>query len=218
MDLIERKLKYKAHRVKVYEDKLTTPDGETVFYDFVENRNGSGVLLIDDEERLLFVKQYRNCINDMDIEIPAGCAEINDFSDVPSNPSMKGTSDDATKPTDVRAVNASGYTREDFENPENPYYICAVREAEEETGLIPDELYFVNYIIAAVGLFSERTAVYIGTKLKKGEQCPDDDEYIDIIKLTLDEALAYIYDGKINDSKTILSILAYKDLKERGIL
>ena len=55
MELIERKLKYKAHRVKVYEDKLTTPDGETVYYDYVENRNGSGVLLIDNEGKLLFV-------------------------------------------------------------------------------------------------------------------------------------------------------------------
>lgn len=219
MKLIDRKLKYKGHRVKVYEDKLNTPDGETVYYDFVENRNGSGVLLIDDAGKLLFVKQYRNCINDMDIEIPAGCAEVNDFSDTsPNKISGDDSREDLTKTTDIRSVNASGYTREDFENPENPYYLCAVREAEEETGYVPDKLYFVNYIIAAVGLFSERTAVYIGTDLKKGSLNLDDDEYIDVLKLSLDEALEYIYAGEINDSKTILSVLAYKDLKERGTL
>ena len=81
MELIERNLKYQAHRVKIYEDKLVTPDGETVYYDYVENRNGSGVLLIDNEGKLLFVKQYRNSLNDVDIEIPAGCAEVNDFND-----------------------------------------------------------------------------------------------------------------------------------------
>ena len=45
--LLNRELKYKAHRVKVFEDTLERPDGEKVYYDFVENRNGSGVLLVD---------------------------------------------------------------------------------------------------------------------------------------------------------------------------
>ena len=196
MELIERIMKYKAHRVRVYEDKLLTPDGETVFYDFVENRNGSGVLLIDDEGKLLFVKQYRNSINAEDIEIPAGCAEVSDFN----------------------GQGVAEYSREDFENSENPYHVCALRESEEETGYIPEKLYFVNYIIASVGLFSERTAVYIGYDLKRGKENPDSDEFIDIIRLSIDEALEMIYSGKIHDSKTILAILAYKDLKERNML
>ena len=141
--LLNRELKYKAHRVKVFEDTLERPDGEKVYYDFVENRNGSGVLLVDNEGKLLFVKQYRNSIDDFDIEIPAGCAEIDDFE--------------------------SGFkfenSRQSFESSDNPFFKCALREAEEETGLIPKKLTFVNYIIAAAGLFSERTAVYIGTDL-----------------------------------------------------
>ena len=217
MELIERKLKYKAHRVKVYEDKLTTPDGETVYYDYVENRNGSGVLLIDNEGKLLFVKQYRNSLNDVDIEIPAGCAEVYDFSDKDAERNML-SDDKLNKNTDIRSRNASEYTREDFENTENPYYICALREAEEETGFIPNTLYFINYIVAAVGLFSERTAVYIGTDLIRGKENPDSDEFIDLVRLSLDEALAKIYDGTLKDSKTILAILAYKDLKERNII
>ena len=61
-ELLKRDIKYKAHRVKVYEDTLVRPDGKKVYYDFVENRNGSGVLLVDKDENLLFVKQYRNSI------------------------------------------------------------------------------------------------------------------------------------------------------------
>ena len=192
MKLLERNLRYKGHRVKVFEDVMETPDGEKVYYDFVENRNGSGVLLVDDDGKLLFVKQYRNCIDDMDIEIPAGCAETGDFEY-----NYAGT--DKKSPKD--------FTREDFESPENPFYLCALREAEEETGLIPEKLEFISYIIAAVGLFSERTAVYIGRDLKKGKLNRDPDEFIDIIRLSLDEALEYVRDGRIVDSKTILAIM-----------
>ena len=191
MKLLERNLKYKAHRVKVYEDVIKTPEGNKVFFDYVENRNGSGVLLVDDDGKLLFVKQYRNCIDAMDLEIPAGCAEPEDFKD--GNPES-----------------AARFTKEDFSSEDNPFYICAMREAEEETGLVPEKLEFINYIIAAVGLFSERTAVYIGRDLKKGKMDRDDDEFIDIIRLSLDEAMEYIRTGKINDSKTIIAIMAYK--------
>ena len=51
-ELLKRDIKYKAHRVKVYEDTLVRPDGKKVYYDFVENRNGSGVLLVDKDEKL----------------------------------------------------------------------------------------------------------------------------------------------------------------------
>ena len=181
LKLVNRELKYKAHRVKVYEDTLEKPTGERVHYDFVENRNGSGVLLVDNTGKLLFVKQYRNSINGMDIEIPAGCAE------------------------EVDNEGASS----DYRSPENAFYRCALREAEEETGLIPTKLTFVSYILAAAGLFSERTAVYIGTDLVEGLISRDPDEYIEIIKLTLDEAMELIEQGVIVDSKTIIAIQYY---------
>ena len=188
MKLLNRELKYRAHRVKVYEDTIEKPTGEKVYYDFVENRNGSGVLLVDNSGKLLFVKQYRNSINDMDIEIPAGCAEDVDNGDTASG---------------------QEYSRADFESRENPFYRCALREAEEETGFIPGKLTFVSYIIAAAGLFSERTAVYIGTELEEGKVSRDPDEYIEIVKLTVEEALDYIHDGLITDSKTIIAIQYY---------
>ena len=197
LKMLSRTLLYKGHRVKVYEDVLEKPDGEKVYYDYVENRNGSGVLLVDEDGKLIFVRQYRTVIDDMDIEIPAGCIESGD--DI------------------VSGQDAEGSTFARIES-DDMFRKCALREAEEETGLIPGKLFLVNKMVAAVGLFSERTAIYIGTELTKGSINRDSDEYIDIIKLTLEEAVDYVYQGKIVDSKTIIAIFAYKDLKNSEIL
>ena len=180
MKLLNRELKYKGHRVEVYEDEIQTDDGKLLHYDMVHNRNGAGILLVDDsgdKEELIFVKQYRNVLEKYDIEIPAGCQNF----------------------------------------PEEDFKICALREAEEETGYIPEKIHYLTKIIAAVGLFDEMTAIYIGKGLKKGTIQRDEDEYIDIIRMSLDEALDMIYKNKIIDSKTIIAIFAYKDLSEKGV-
>jgi NTP pyrophosphohydrolases including oxidative damage repair enzymes len=186
---INRELKYQAHRVKVYEDTMLTPNGETLYYDYVENRNGAAILLVDEEGKLVFVKQYRQALDGESVEIPGGCMEEGDVT----------TSVD---------ILTKGEAPEDME----AFISCAKREAEEETGLIPEKLHFINYIVASVGLFSERTAVFIGTECKKGSVRRDFDEYMDVIRLTVDEALEYINNGKIHDAKTILAIYAYKSL------
>ena len=181
MRLIDRELKYKGHRVEVYEDTIEADDGKVLHYDFVHNRNGSGILLVDNSkgtEELIFVRQYRNVLGRYDIEIPAGC---------------------------------QNYPDEEFE-------VCALREAEEETGLIPSKVVFITKIIAAVGLFDEMTSIYIGTDLEKGSIHRDDDEYIDIVRMSLDEAVEAVYKNDIIDSKTIIAILAYKDMKIQGKL
>ncbi|MBR1674904.1 MAG: NUDIX hydrolase [Eubacterium sp.] len=181
MELLNRKLVFKGHRVEVYEDELKVDDGRICHYDYVHNRNGAGMLLVDDsgeEDKLIFVKQFRNTLGKDDIEIPAGCQNF----------------------------------------PEEDFLVCALREAEEETGLIPEKTYYLTKIIAAVGIFDEMTAIYIGTGLKKGRVQRDEDEYIDVITMTLDEAVEAIYGGRIIDSKTIIAILAYKDMKTGGRL
>ena len=73
----------------------------------------------------------------------------------------------------------------------------------------------MNYIIAAAGLFSERTAVYIGMDLEEGRLNRDEDEFIEIIKLPPEEAMDYIDKGLINDSKTIIAVQAYMLLRDK---
>ncbi len=165
---INRILKYKANRVKVYEDEYERPDKCHVFYDYVENKNGAGILLINKDGDLVLIKQYRITLDRCDLEIAAG--------------SLDEGEDEAE---------------------------AALREAEEETGYIPQKIFKVNNIIGSVGLFSERTMVYIGYDLKEGTIRRDPDEFMEVVTLSLDKALSMINEGEICDSKTIIAILYY---------
>jgi len=75
---LDRILKYEAHRVKVYQDVLELPDGTIQHYDYVKNRDGAAILLVDDEENVLLVRQYRNVEDDFTLEIPAGTSDPED--------------------------------------------------------------------------------------------------------------------------------------------
>ena len=57
----------------------------------------------------------------------------------------------------------------------------------------------------------------IGRNLKKGKRHLDPTEFIEIVRVPMEEAREMIYSGKIVDSKTIVAILAYYDKKSRGI-
>lgn len=166
--------------VSVYKDYLETPDGKTVVYDYIKHKHGggAGVLLVDDNEYTYLVRQYRNTIDGVDIEIPAG---------------------------------GYSYIGEPGEE-------CARREAEEETGYIPKKMHHVVNMVSSIGTFDEMTDIYIGIGLEKGSTKFDADEYIDLIHIPIRDAVKMIYDGKIVDSKTIVALLAYKEMKNSGII
>ncbi len=177
---IKMDLMYTSKIIEVYKDYLETPDGNTVVYDYIKHRSGggAGVLLVDENEYTYLVRQYRNSINAVDIEIPAG-----------------------------------GYA---FKGEEG--ISCAIREAEEETGYIPGKLYHVTNMVSSIGTYDEMTDVYIGTELSKGNMKFDPDEYIDLIHISIEEAIRMIYKGEIVDSKTIVALFAYKEMKHSGII
>lgn len=60
--------------VSLYKDYLINPDGKEVVYDLIRHKTGGGaaVLLVDENECTYLVEQYRNSINRVNLEIPAG--------------------------------------------------------------------------------------------------------------------------------------------------
>lgn len=183
MELFKRKsleLAYDAHIVALYKDTLETPDGRIIEYDLIKHKTGggAGILLVDKEEHIYLVKQYRNSINDISYEIPAGA----------------------------------------YSSADEPGATCALREAEEESGFIPQKLYHITNVVSSIGTFDEQSDVFVGTDLIEGKMNLDPNEFIEIVKIPITEALDMVYAGKIPDSKTIIAILGYMDLKNRGII
>ncbi len=166
--------------VELYKDYLETPDGRIVEYDFIKHkkRGGAGILLVDENEYTYLVRQYRNSIDGLSVEIPAGA----------------------------------------FNFPGEEGKVCALREAEEETGFIPQNIYHVTNLVSSIGTFDETTDVFIGTNLKRGEKHFDENEFLELLHVPIDEAILMIYDGTIVDSKTIAAIFAYKEMKASGII
>lgn len=94
---------------------------------------------------------------------------------------------------------------EDGEAPEDGI----ARELEEETGRKPGKLEFLCEMYPTVGYCTERIQMYIATELTEGVQKLDPDEFIEIERYTLEEALEMIAKGEIKDGKTIAALYAW---------
>jgi ADP-ribose pyrophosphatase len=94
---------------------------------------------------------------------------------------------------------------------EEPTDAAAMRELEEETGYKTDQLELLISLRTTVAFCNEKIDVYVATDLKPSKQHLDEDEYLDVVSYSIDELVQMIYDCKIQDSKTVAALLAYKD-------
>lgn len=85
--------------------------------------------------------------------------------------------------------------------------VCAKRELSEETGYTAGKIWKLTTIATTVGFSNEFIHLYAATDLKPGKQHPDDDEFINTVKVPLTAALQLVESGKIIDAKSIISIL-----------
>jgi ADP-ribose pyrophosphatase len=93
--------------------------------------------------------------------------------------------------------------------------VCAQRELEEETGYVCKSLELVHSFYTSPGFADEIVHVYEARGLSKVESpaAQDEDEFINLLELSLDEAKEYITQQKIYDAKTIYAV-QYLQLKE----
>ena len=85
--------------------------------------------------------------------------------------------------------------------------LCAERELSEETGYVAKKIWKLTTIATSFGFSDEWIHLYAAKDLTKGQQHPDEDEFINVVKMPLDDAVALIHEGKIYDSKSVVSIL-----------
>lgn len=83
---------------------------------------------------------------------------------------------------------------------------CATRELEEEIGYKPGQLMLLSSIFTAPGFTDEVIHVYKATGLTKGRQHLDRDEVLEVVEVSLEEAIGMIRAGTIRDAKTIVGL------------
>jgi len=85
---------------------------------------------------------------------------------------------------------------------------CAGRELAEETGWKPVEIHELGAFFTTPGFTDEVLHAFIATPLEQSpEVAQDPDEAIEIVTMTVDEALDACRDGTIRDSKTLATFL-----------
>jgi len=84
---------------------------------------------------------------------------------------------------------------------------CAERELQEEIGYRATSLEPLGGFYVAPGYTTEYIHLYLGTDLTKAALPQDDDEFIEVQRMPLADALELINSGEINDSKTMASLL-----------
>lgn len=92
---------------------------------------------------------------------------------------------------------------------------AALRELEEETAY-SGKLRLLYDFYSAIGFCNERLRLYIASNLEKVEnpRPQDEDETLELLEVSMDEALSLIQSGDICDAKTIMAI-QYWQLQER---
>ncbi|MBR1476707.1 MAG: NUDIX hydrolase [Lachnospiraceae bacterium] len=93
---------------------------------------------------------------------------------------------------------------------DEPTKQAALRELAEETGYIAEDAEFLLSIYTTVAFCNEKIDIYLARGLKeRGKQHLDEDEYVNVEAFDIEELKKMIYEGRLQDSKTICGILTY---------
>lgn len=156
---------YKGRLISLRVDDIEMPNGHRSTREIVEHPGAVAILAFAPDERLVFVRQYRQAAERLTLEIPAGTLGAG----------------------------------------EDPYG-CAVRELKEETGFAAHTFARVCSFYTAVGFCTELLHLFTASDLEAGDQAFEDDEDIQVLTLSVAEALDAVRDGSIVDAKTVAGV------------
>lgn len=156
---------YQGRILNLRRDEVELAGGRRALREVVEHAPAVAIVALDEQGRVLLVRQYRKPVEDFLIEIPAGSMD-----------------------------------------PGEEPLAAARRELAEETGYSASNWEFICSYFSAPGFTDEKMFLYLATGLEAGETDPDEDEEIEVLWMPLAEACRAIFDGRIEDSKSIIGL------------
>ena len=102
-----------------------------------------------------------------------------------------------------------------LDSPDEDPREAALRELREETGATCRSLEYLGRYFASPAILDEKINLYLARGLEFGETDPDDDEFIDVVHIPLEEMVDRVMRGEILDGKTQLAVLKVNELLHR---
>lgn len=144
----------------------------------------------------------------LDVELPDGKKGYREIVNHPGGVGIVALTDDNKilmvrqfrKPIEKEIIEIPAGKLEKGEDPLE----CGKRELEEETGYKAKEFVSLGYLYPSPGFANEVTHLYLAWGLEKGNVNPDEDEYLDILEMSVEEAYSAIMKNEINDAKTVI--------------
>jgi ADP-ribose pyrophosphatase len=72
---LQTEIGYQGRTFKIRKDTLRLPDGRETVYDIIDHPGAVTIIPVDDNGKILFIKQFRPATGDILLELPAGTLE-----------------------------------------------------------------------------------------------------------------------------------------------
>jgi ADP-ribose pyrophosphatase len=98
-----------------------------------------------------------------------------------------------------------------------PFEECAAREIREETGMEAGKLQKLGEFYLVPGYSTELMAAFLATHLKENPLDADEDEFLDLEKIPIKQAIEMAERGEIQDAKSLAALLLGKSHLENDL-
>lgn len=89
---------------------------------------------------------------------------------------------------------------------------CAVRELGEEIGAQAGELIDLGTVYPSPGFCHEMLYLYLARNLTYGPCHPDEDEFLEVVRIPFERMAEQVMNGQLRDGKTVTAVLKTKIL------